>query len=95
MIDREYDNLNEYFKRHNAFVEIDMTSEIHSTASHIISTPVLMKVDFASRGRFFRFVEEISMLENLYYEKYLVHKYPTLARAFEEYQLLLKLYNDK
>lgn len=95
MIEDEYDNLHKYFKRHNAFVEIDMVSEVHSTASHIISNPVLMNVDFASRGRFFRFADEISMLENMYYEKYLVSKYPTLARAFEEYRLLLKLYNDK
>jgi hypothetical protein len=91
VLEDQYKKLIEYFRRHSAFVEIEMPTEMHTTAAHIISAPVILKIDFASRGRFSRFVSEIISLEDLYYEKYIREQNPTVARAYEEYQILLKL----
>lgn len=91
MNDREYELVQSFFKRYGALASIDQDFEQHSTASHIISSPVLLTASFASTGRFNRFVYELEKLDELHYEEYIRQKNPSVARAYEEYQILLKL----
>ena len=91
MLNDDFDKLIDYFRRHNAFVDIEVQEEMHTTATHLIAMPVILKIDFASRSRFSRFVSEINLVKDLNYEKYVRENNPAVARAYEEYQILLKL----
>lgn len=91
MNDRDYELVHSFFKRHGALASVEQDFEQHSTASHIISTPVVLTVSFGSNGRFNRFVHELEKLDELHYEEYIRQKNPSVARAYEEYQILLRL----
>lgn len=91
MNEDEYLELHTFFKRHAAYVSVDLDFEQHTTAAHIISTPVEITVTFPSVGRFRRFTSELSKLEDIQYEEYIRQENPLVARAYEEYQILLKL----
>lgn len=80
-----------YFGSRGANIKVYNSFEQHTTASHILSTTITVTADFYSSRGYQKFADDIRKLDDLEYEEYLRSKNPTLARAYEEYQILLKL----
>lgn len=85
------EQIDEYFKSRGANSRIDFAFEQHTTASHLISMPISLAAEFYSSHRFSQFAQDIRRINELDNEEYLRSKNPTLAAAYEEYQILLKL----
>lgn len=94
-----YKKIYELFCRYNAYPTFDINSEVHNlefvgTASQCqVSSPVTMTMNsvFHSINGFNEFIEDMARLVDMFDEEILRQHNPALRRAYEEYQLLLKL----
>jgi len=95
----DYNRLCELFHRYHSLIAVDVGVETDDLSfagsamsySMVRSSTIKMNVVFHSPGGFENFVRDIVRLEELSDEEYLRHKNATLMRAWEEYQLLLRL----
>lgn len=99
MENRELEKLYNIFDRYGARAKIELKNETRDLGfsgtamqyQFILDTRVSMDVDFRGVGGFTHFVNDLNRLEDLYNEEYQRRHNPTLQRAYEEYQILLKL----
>lgn len=94
----DYESLYDLFSRYGADLRISIdpdmqfvpgSSRQYSFAGRNKSATI--NVRFCSTGTFDQFVEDIIHLSEIADEEHLRQSNPTLQRAYEDYQLLLKL----
>jgi hypothetical protein len=97
MEDINYNRFYEIFYRYGSYPRVEVVTETHDittmgTAIQQIAghTTIKLNIEFHGRG-FDHFIEDLIRLEEIKDEGYLRRHNPTLQRAYEEYQLLLKL----
>lgn len=99
MENKELEKLYDIFSRYGAYPKIELKTETRDldfsgTAMQyqfVMDTRVSMDVEFKRISSFTHFVNDLNRLDELYDEEYLRRHNPALQRAWEEYQIILKL----
>jgi len=95
----DYNRLCELFRRYHSFISVGVGVETDNLSfagsamqySMIRESTIKMNVVFHSSNGFNQFVTDIVRLEEISDEEYLRRHNPALQRAWEEYQIILKL----
>lgn len=99
MENNEFEKLPAIFNKYGARLSVDYKTETQDLAyigcamrfQYMMDTGVSMNIDFRGTRGFTHFVDDLVRLDELYDEEYQRRHNPVLQRAWEEYQILLKL----
>jgi len=92
MTENDYEKFNNFFGReYSARCRLETNFETHSTAMHVIDSRITLTTEFCRYSGLKKFLEDINTLDDIREEEWIRRNNPQLQRAYEEYQILLKL----
>ena len=91
----DYEKLYRAFNRYGARPQVNTRPHDYdingTTYRYLGRNPVELNIEFVGVEYFNKFILDMIRFEETKDEEYLRHRNPTLLKAYEEYQILLKL----